>query len=361
MKKVYTTPGYKQRHNRRSKKSVRRRKKQLVSRQQKIKRKQRTAFRPAITVRPPLPAPGDLRLFHHPEACFHFFRKLRREEQHSFESSGPYVRASLAAVELIDHASVSILNTITYDLSYQGISFQGELPAEPSCKQFIIDSGFLHNMHDEAGVAFPKMPGSDIIFFERGCGKLSFADIVKVTETLANVAGYLGDETAKCMPIRTIMLEVFGNSIEWSGAREQQWLMGLKYEENRVVFTLTDVGQGILETLQRKFLKQIGDVIHFRQKHNVLMRAFMQKYGSATGEQNRNKGLPYVRQCFEKGFISHLKVVTNNVILDFSDTSQSRTITRKNAQFDGTFFQWEMTPTSLLNIKNSRYVHAKNR
>lgn len=58
------------------------------------------------------------------------------------------------------------------------------------------------------------------------------------------------------MSVKTIILEICGNSIEWSGTDNKQWLLGVKYESDRVIFTVTDVGKGILETLYRKFGKK---------------------------------------------------------------------------------------------------------
>ena len=39
----------------------------------------------------------------------------------------------------------------------------------------------------------------------------------------------------------------------------------------------------------------------------------------------------------------NLKVLTNNVILNFEDSSKSKTFAKGSPRFRGTFYQWEMT------------------
>ena len=130
---------------------------------------------------------------------------------------------------------------------------------------------------------------------------------------------HLTGEISQCKSIKTIILEICGNSIEWGGTANKQWLLGVKYETGKVIFTVTDVGKGILETLHRKFSLQLADKFTNKSNDEVLIGAFDQKYGSSSQEVNRNKGLPAVKFNFEQGIIGNLKVLTNNVILHFND------------------------------------------
>ena len=60
-----------------------------------------------------------------------------------------------------------------------------------------------------------------------------------------------------------------------------------------VVFTMTDIGEGILKTLRRKFVKQIQESF-FNNAVDVLVNAFEKQYESRTKDPNRNKGLPKI-------------------------------------------------------------------
>ncbi len=189
-----------------------------------------------------------------------------------------------------------------------------------------------------------------MIFFEKGCGILSFEDNKKISSLVKDVVGHLTGDYKYSLPVKTIILEICGNSIEWANTENKQWLLGVKYDLDKVIFTVTDVGKGILETLYRRFKKRFFDT--FRSNDEILKGAFEKKYGSSTQEVNRNKGLPAVKANFECGTIDRLKVLTNNVILHFDDESSSATLPKGSARFRGTFYQWEMTKQSLNYVKN---------
>lgn len=179
---------------------------------------------------------------------------------------------------------------------------------------------------------------------------MSSKDNMKITELVKQVIAHLTGEERNCQPVKTIILEICGNSIEWSGTANKQWLLGAKYEPDGVIFTVTDVGKGILETLNRKFKFKMTEA--FTPPHDILMRAFEQKYGSNTQEINRNKGLPSVKLNFQNGTIEKLKVLTNNVILHFDQTSSSKTFRQGSARFKGTFYQWTMNRECINKINN---------
>lgn len=187
-----------------------------------------------------------------------------------------------------------------------------------------------------------------MIFFEKGSGRLTENDSRKISLLVKNVVNHLTGHERHCLPMRTIILEICGNSIEWSGTQSKQWLLGVKYEENEVIFTVTDVGKGILDTLYRKFSKKLFEV--FKSDDKILQGAFDKRYGSSTQEENRNKGLPAVKANFQKGTINNLKVLTNNVILHFDNDDNSRTFSFNQPRFKGTFYQWSMTNECLAKL-----------
>lgn len=302
-------------------------------------------------VKDPVIATDDLRLIDNPEECLLFFRNLRSEENTSFRRNMKFVIMSLKHVTKIDYATISVLTAISDDLKANGIILKGDFPDDPDCKQFIIDSGFLNHMFEErTGRPFKKVETSDLIFFEKGCGKLSEKDNMNISSTIKHVVQHLTGEINQCKAVKTVVLEICGNSIEWGGTINKQWLLGVKYEEGKAIFTVTDVGKGILETLHRKFSLTLADIFTAKSKDEILKGAFDQKYGSSTQEVNRNKGLPAVKDNFQRGVIQHLKVLTNNVILHFDNDKNSKTLKKGSARFKGTFYQWEMTKECLLKL-----------
>lgn len=293
-------------------------------------------------------APSDLRLVENTTGCLTFFRDLRSDDYLSRKGNFRYVIMSLKDVTQIDYGTISCLTAINDEFNYKKIFLKTILPANESCRQFMIDSGYLNNLFDEAGKPFPKSPKSEMVFFEKGCGVLSENDNRKISLIIKEVVQHLTGVGEYSLPVKTVILEICGNSIEWSGTASQQWLLGVKYEPDKVIFTVTDVGKGILDTLYRRFTKKFFDT--FRSADTILTGAFEQKYGSTTQESNRNKGLPAVKANFESGKISNLKVLTNNVILHFDNQALSMTFDRGTARFKGTFYQWEMNKDCLTKL-----------
>ena len=68
----------------------------------------------------------------------------------------------------------------------------------------------------------------------------------------------------------------------------------------------------------------------------VLAKAFDGYFGSRTRSSSPGKGLPAIKGVFQLGVIKELKIITNNVYLDFE--SGKATLLRKN--FEGTFYYW---------------------
>jgi hypothetical protein len=356
MKKIYTTAEYVTFHNRRSLKISK------GKRNKKYIPENLGAERSIISIpnynneniKLPLIAPEDLRLVDNTEVCLLFFRNLRSMDCVSNKRNLKFVIISLKNVTQIDYASISVLTSISDDLKYKNILLKGDFPLEPISKQFMIDSGFLNHMFEEkTGKPFPKAAKSEMIFFEKGCGKLSLQDNIRISKTVKNVVNHLTGEISQCLSVKTIVLEICGNSIEWGGTENKQWLLGVKYDEDKVTFTVTDVGKGILDTLYRKHRLILVDIFMQKTNDEILAGAFNQKYGSSTQEINRNKGLPAVKHNNDIDVIRNLKVLTNNVILHFNNSNNTRTFKKGSPRFKGTFYQWEMTKECINNIKTS--------
>lgn len=357
MKKLYTTSKYKAYQKRRILKIEKKIRKESVGQRHAIRKgkpkrgaKKRYQNR---RIKMPVIAPSDLRLIENTEKCLEFFRDLRSEEYRSRSKRGniEFVILSLKAVTLIDYGTISILTAIGDDLKFKGIILRSILPDNIHCKNYMIESGYLNNLYDDNGKPFPKARKSELMFFEKGCGRLSDEESRKISRLIKKIVFHLSGVEEYCQPLRTIILEICGNSIEWSGTDNKQWLLGVKYTDNRVIFTVTDVGKGILETLYIRLTRRFFDDV-FKSSDEILKGAFDKKYGSTTKEDNRNKGLPAVKANFKQGTINNLKVLTNNVILHFDNDRLSKEFKKGTPRFRGTFYQWEMTNDCLTKLRS---------
>lgn len=352
MKKLYTTAEYKKRQKRKQLKTERKLRKTRLAKERARKsgkpQKQKKKVHQPHDIKLPVIAPSDLRLLINTTDCLEFFRDLRSPDYVSKRGGIKYVILSLKEVTEIDYGTISILTAIGDDLKFKDIILRSLLPDDPACKAYMIESGYLNNLFDDNGKPFPPSPKSELMFFEKGYGRLSDEESRKISLLIKKIVGHLTGVERYCQPLRTIILEICGNSIEWSGTGNKQWLLGVKYRDDRVIFTVTDVGKGILESLYRRWTRRFFEA--FKSNDEILKGAFDKKYGSTTQEENRNKGLPAVKANFKKGTINNLKVLTNNVILHFDDDSLSQEFDRGTPRFRGTFYQWEITNDCLTKL-----------
>lgn len=344
MKKIFQKEKYKRYNLRKSKKGLRKRKNKYIANY--------TSYKDSISnIKDKVIAPQDCRLIENTEKCLKFFRDIRSKEYLTNIKGEKSVEFSFESVNEIDYGTISILTAISDDLKYKNINFRGNLPPpNTKSREFIIESGFLNHMYDSGGNKISLNAKSDLIFFEKGSGKLLEKDNKKISDMVKNAIFHLTGISKHCLPIKTLILEICGNSIEWGNTSKKQWLFGLKYNDNKVIFTVTDVGLGILKTLRKKNIQKINDAFTFKSPVEILIGAFQKKYNSSTLEENRNKGLPSVRLNYEIGNIRNLIVITNDVILQYENQSKSRTFQKGTPRYRGTYYQWEMDLGSIKNI-----------
>jgi len=339
MKKKYTTAKYKSRQKVKQKKGERRKRNRKPYDPNRHPHNIESKIK--ADIKEPIMVPKDFRLLEETESCLDFFSKLRNLENLSTIGRKKFVELIFKEVEQIDYSSISVLTAIIDDFNFKKIILRTDFPVNQECRDFIIQSGFLDNMYDQKGKPFPKSKASDTLFFEKGMQKLSREENIRISKTVKKVMEHVTGKAGYCQAMRTILLEICGNSIEWADTENKQWLLGVKYEDQKAIITVTDVGKGILNTLHRKFGQKLSDMAGFKSDDKILEQAFDKKYGSKSKKSNRNKGLPFIKNKFEGGKISELKVITNNVILHFDNQQNSREL--NNYSLDGTFYRWVVT------------------
>lgn len=344
MKKLYTSRAYKKRQKARMRRVLRNKKKR-----NNRKQTQRIIYttNKAIISKPIVDAPEDFRLLYNTEECMNFFKDIRSKRYRARHKSREFVEMSLLNVKKIDYSTISILTAINDDFKFKNISFRGNFPKEEEPKNYLIDSGFLNSMYDKDGKRFPQAKKSEILFFEKGAQIFSKNDNKRISQVVQNISKHLTGVKAHNPPLRTILLEIFANSIEWGQTHNKQWLLGVKYDDEKVILTVTDVGKGIIRTLFKRFGQKFFDI--FKSNSDTLIGAFEKQYGSASKKTNRNKGLPSIKKGFDDGVINELKVITNNVILHFDKTSETRTVKKGISWFRGTFYRCVITKECLPN------------
>lgn len=288
----------------------------------------------------PIEAPTDFRLIENPSPCLEFFKKIRSRKNHYWHEKHTFVGLDLKKVTQIDYTSVSVLKALLMDFKPQRIYVQGSSPDNQECFQYLKNSGFYDGLMSLNNKIYHEKGNADRMVFTKGSGRLSDEEDLAVSNLLKKIRFHLTKENGHCPQLKTIILELCGNSIEHSESFKKQWNFGIKYENDKVIITFIDTGKGILRTLYRRLGRQFADFVS-KSHIEVLQGAFDKKYESKTLDQNRNKGLPVIKLRFKEGFINNLIVITNDVLLNFAEYEKS-SVFNPGKGFDGTIFKLEL-------------------
>lgn len=266
---------------------------------------------------------------------------------HDFESKTRIVEKNrhrfyldLSEVQYLDVAALDMLLAVIN--SIKDIPVVGNYPRNQACRESFIESGFLDHMNSIQGKK-PEKKNKNNLMIERGFDKTSNKRIGN--EVRHAVKHLTGDENSY-RPVFSIIQEMCANSIEHANKKtyDKNWLVGFFYEPDKVIFTVIDIGQGILSTLKKKAGQKFRDTIIAKGDVGTLIGAFDKKYQSSTFDENRNKGLPRIKDTNKLRHIESLRVITNNVLLDF-DNDKNNTLLKN--RFRGTFYYWELTKNAI--------------
>lgn len=258
------------------------------------------------------------------------------------------VELDLSQVVNIDIGCISILLAKINKLTRKHIQTICQLPKDIKCKQMFFESGFSDHMRDLNGRKITYSRKNNNLMVNRGFDKTSNEQL---GSTIKDSVKHLTGVEECYRPVYSIAQEMCANSIEHANINNKNWLFSVWYKNTtEVCFTMTDVGEGILGTLRRKFSQIIKEKF-LKDNKDILYSAFEKKYTSVTEDINRNKGLPKIKNISDKNYISNLVVITNDVFLDFSNSTNSRVLNRK---FNGTFYYWELNQNCIERWKNRK-------
>lgn len=147
------------------------------------------------------------------------------------------------------------------------------------------------------------------------------------------------------------LVELIGNAAE-HGIQNKNinwWLLYYRVPELKSFkFVFVDMGVGIIGSYKRSKLQRF---IKLKQSSWIIQQAFNGQLGSSTGQSNRGRGLPFIKHCVEKGFISNFILITNNVSLHHENGELQ---VSSNPNFVGTYLSWTVSKENFISWKNSK-------
>lgn len=277
-----------------------------------------------------------------------FISKIKSFKNVPHEVKGVFI--DLEDIKEIDIGTISLLLSSIKELGLYGIAVEGNLPKNSICEKVILDSGYLEHMAavSKSVMKSMKISKSNNLLLMRGKEK---SESTKVGKCIREAINELTGKPSHYPPIYGMIQEMNGNSVEHAYKKNKHWLLGINHDKinNKMIFTFTDNGYGILRTLKRRFNKKVFDALNWNTDEDILEGVFDKKYNSRFKKQyNRNKGLPVIKKAQNDNKIDNLIVISNNAYIDLK---KSIAIKLKN-EFSGTFYYWELDLKTYKNGKN---------
>lgn len=264
----------------------------------------------------------------------------------------------LVDVTEIDIDAIILLLAVLYSFSRARIEYTGRSPKNAAARRVLQESGFFKHLFGEPegrsilGGQYTRYTINKHNQLYRGnCVASEIAGgIVSDAATLLHGQG----ATAKGL-YRTI-IELMHNTNNHADPEEQgrkSWWLAVCHDpaDGRVRFSFVDFGVGIFESLAQKpkssILWQILAAIGITGKISDpagTLRSIMdgRVHMTVTKKSYRGKGLPGIRETFDRGSIEGLLVLTNSAYADFAANS----FTNLTSNFNGTLVSWALTKSS---------------
>jgi hypothetical protein len=276
--------------------------------------------------------PKDFTLLNNLEGTLGLIRYCKDYVMSSFKN----VIFKFEDVEMIGNGAITLLISLIGEMLEAGVKVGGTLPNNQKARDFFINSGFYEYFNKDLSQV-SKNKNAIVTHGTDKTGANKTAPLVR--RAMETVFG----RNERNQKIQGMLVELMANTVNHAFITEghhKSWYLSVNHEDhkNKVSFSFVDNGVGILSTIRVKFADRLSNMTLFGSDADILKESFNGEFGSRTREINRGMGLPVVRKTYENGYISDLKVITNNVFLDFK---HNKTVLLKTP-FSGTFYYWEL-------------------
>jgi len=295
-------------------------------------------------------APSHFSLVNNPEETIEFLSTLKKQ----FDSrSKTFV--VLKDVATLDDDAIVLLLSIMVRFKSQGVAFNGDYPNHGAARAKLVGSGFIPNLmrkfKDEDRYVISTQDVESIHTHAR-----KNVDAVLSNQIIGKASKFLWSELKRCQGVQRTMIELMLNTNNHAAISpgEKHWWLSLSYDEvaRKVKFSFVDYGVGIFTSLSGKkegskffgILQAMKNAFSPKDNGETLRHILNgELHRTATNQDFRGKGLPGIKQAQDRGWISNLHVVTNDV---YASVAEDRYYTLKKP-FMGTFIHWELTTENL--------------
>lgn len=249
------------------------------------------------------------------------------------------VKLDMTDVESIDGAAIVIILTLAHYLNRMNVNVRGTMPKNEYARKALIESDFFS--HVKTSSRYIKT-GKDTIFTKKG---LRVIDQDANVEQIRKIVGHLTGKESNHEDLYNAFGEIQQNSVEHANKENSRknWFMSVHYEKERCFIIMSDIGEGIIKTLNPKLNQKVSALVKNENDSDILLNLFKGKYQSSTREPNRNTGLPGIFDSVKRKQIGKIYVISNKAYIELSE-EYTHGLTNN---FPGTVYAIEMTKDNI--------------
>lgn len=277
-----------------------------------------------------------LSIVEEPDETLAFFNEIERCHR-----NGIGVFVDLEGVSRLQYDALVVLLSMARRFDLSKLAFLGNYPKDADADTKLKRSGFFDGLKHQS----PKS-SSFYSHHDRGVESKLTAGVIR--EAATKIWG----APRRCPRVQSVLIELMQNTNNHAEPRnpgEQLWWLSVDANENdhRALFAFVDFGVGVFKSLDGKssqspffrWRQKLAGV--FGQSENpALMKRILEGdlHRAVVIDYFRGKGLPGIFDALNRGAISQLRVVTNDVFANVATNDYKQL---KNP-FTGTLVYWEL-------------------
>lgn len=293
-------------------------------------------------------APRVFSLLKNPEQTIQFINKLESLYLHRKKAF-----VNIEKIEDLDYTAVTVLVSVMFSFKSRKIPFNGNFPEKGHLKQLLIDSDFFKYLNRPISESLEYSVGKRNQIFTRANKEVnSELGLAIMDEASQTIWG----QRRICKGLQRTLLELMQNTNNHADKTRKgvkHWWVSVNHDRatKKVSFVFVDYGIGIFESLRSKPAdnKWFGwwEKIQRRLIHGgneEIMRLLLngEMHLTVTGQHFRGKGLPGIKEVYDRNQISSLHLISNNVYANVDSDSYAQLTN----QFSGTLVYWEINETN---------------
>jgi len=256
---------------------------------------------------------------------------------------------SLRYVEEVDYDAIVVLLSILIRFKSKKIKFNGDFPINRDANSRLARSGFFTSLLEEFYKDSDKYKVVENTIWTHAEKKVDAPLGGKLIEQASEV---IWNDKKRCPGLQRVLLEAMlntNNHAEIGKEGEKHWWLSMNTDKKnkKTYFSFVDYGVGVFTSLNNKpadnkFFGWFEKLINKKPFNNnaELLELILdgELHASVTGKSYRGKGLPGIKEAFDRNQISNLFIITNNVYANIAK-KEYRLLENK---FSGTFLCWEL-------------------